>query len=161
MVFVTLAGDAIAVDDAAWSAFTAQVRGDVVIGSDVGFEETRRVWNATIDRRPGAIVRCAGAADVLASVRFAREQDLLVSVRGGGHNVAGRAVADGALMVDLSAMRGVRVDPLTHTDYVAAGVVVARSHIPAADVAVVDHQPLAITGVVVALGDPTRMGSPD
>ena len=86
--FVTLAGDAIAVDDAAWSVFTAQVRGDVVIGGDVGFDQARQVWNAVIDRRPGAVVRCAGAADVVASVRFARERDLLVSVRGGGHNVA-------------------------------------------------------------------------
>ena len=121
MDFVTLAGDAIAVDDAAWSAFTAQVRGDVVTGGDVGFDEARRVWNAMIDRRPGAVVRCAGAADVVASVRFAREQDLLVSVRGGGHNVAGRAVAEGALMVDLSAMRGVHVDPALSTVRVAGG----------------------------------------
>ena len=119
--FVTLAGGGVAVDDAAWSAFTAQVRGDVVTSGDVGFDEARRVWNAMIDRRPGAVVRCAGAADVVACVRFARERDLLVSVRGGGHNVAGKAVADGALMVDLSAMRGVQVDPALSTVRVAGG----------------------------------------
>jgi FAD/FMN-containing dehydrogenase len=98
-----------------------QIRGDVVTGRDLGFDEARQVWNAMIDRRPGAVVRCAGSADVVASVRFAREHDLLVSVRGGGHNVAGKAVADGALMVDLSAMRGVHVDPAISTVRVAGG----------------------------------------
>ena len=93
----------------------------MIAPSDVDYDTQRVVWNAMIDRRPGAIVRCAGSADVLASVRFAREHDLLVSVRGGGHNVAGKAVADGALMVDLSAMRAVHVDPALATVRVAGG----------------------------------------
>ncbi len=70
MDFVTLAGDVITVDDSAWSTFTEQVRGDVVTSDDVGFDEARRVWNAMIDRRPGAVVRCAGAADVVACMRL-------------------------------------------------------------------------------------------
>ena len=74
-----------------------------------------------IDRRPAAIVRCAGSADVVASVSFAREHDILVSVRGGGHNVAGKAVADGAFMIDLSAMRAVHVDPARSMVRVAGG----------------------------------------
>jgi FAD/FMN-containing dehydrogenase len=114
------AGDA-SIDEATWAGFLASVRGEVVVPGDDAYDTHRRVWNAMIDRRPGAIVRCAGSADVVASVRFAREHDLLVSVRGGGHNVAGKAVADGALMIDLSAMGSVHVDPALATVRVAGG----------------------------------------
>ena len=75
------------------------------------YDEARRVRNGLIDRRPALIARCSGTADVVAAVNFAREHDLLLSVRGGGHNVAGNAINDGGLVIDLSAMRGVRVDP--------------------------------------------------
>ena len=78
---------------------------------DPGYDEARAVWNAMIDRRPAVIVRPRDVADVVAAVRFARDHDLPVSVRGGGHNVAGHAVGDDSVMLDLSAMRGVRVDP--------------------------------------------------
>src|SRR5262245_428042 len=71
----------------------------------------RAVWNRAIDRRPRLIARCIGTADVVAAVRFARDHGLEIAIRGGGHNVAGTAVCDDGIVIDLSAMRGVRVDP--------------------------------------------------
>jgi FAD/FMN-containing dehydrogenase len=100
----------------------ARFRGHVLEPGDPGYDTARRVDNAMIDRRPALIARCAGVADVLASARFAREQDLVVSVRSGGHNVAGNAVCDGGLMIDLSPMKGVRVDPDARTARAEAGV---------------------------------------
>jgi FAD/FMN-containing dehydrogenase len=99
------------VDEAAVEAFQSSLRGQLLRPESEGYDGTRRIWNAMIDKRPALIVRCAGAADVMRSVDFARDHGLLVSVRGGGHNVAGNAVCDGGLMIDLSAMRGVHVDP--------------------------------------------------
>ena len=75
----------------------------------------RRVWNATVDKRPALIARCSGTADVIRSVDFARENDLLISVRGGGHNFPGNSVCEDGLMIDLSLMTGVRVDPAART----------------------------------------------
>jgi len=116
-----LDGRVASIDDATWSTFTGSLRGQTLTDGDADYDTSRAVWNAMIDRRPGAIVRCAGSADVTTAVRFAREHDLLVTVRGGGHNVAGKAVADGALMIDLSAMRGVHVDPALSSVRVAGG----------------------------------------
>jgi FAD/FMN-containing dehydrogenase len=82
----------------------------VFLPGDAGYGESRTLWNAMIDRRPAAVVRCGGTADVVACVQFARETDVLLSIKGGGHNIAGLAAADGALMLDLSPMRGVWVD---------------------------------------------------
>lgn len=87
------------------------LRGPVLKPGEEAYETSRRLWNGMIDHRPAAIVRCLGTADVVAALRFAREHELPVSVRGGGHNVAGRSVRDGALTLDLSAMRGIDVDP--------------------------------------------------
>jgi len=92
-------------------ALRAQIAGSVLLPSDAGYEEARRVHNGMIDRRPALIVRCHGTADVRAAVRFGREHGLEIAVRGGGHNVAGNAVCDGGIVIDLSAMRGVHVDP--------------------------------------------------
>ena len=89
----------------------AQMAGPVLAPSDPAYEDARRVHNGLIDRRPALVARCHGTADVQATVRFARERGLEIAVRGGGHNVAGNAVCDGGLMIDLSAMRGVHVDP--------------------------------------------------
>lgn len=88
-----------------------RLRGPVFLPGDAGYEESRTVWNAMIDRRPAAVVRCLGKADVIACVQFARENDILLCIKGGGHNIAGLATADGALMLDMSLMRGVWVDP--------------------------------------------------
>jgi FAD/FMN-containing dehydrogenase len=90
----------------------ASVRGMVLCPGQDGYDAARAIPNAMIDRHPAAIVRCAGAADVIASVCFAREHDLVVAVRGGGHSVAGKSVCDGGLMIDLSGMKGIRVDPV-------------------------------------------------
>ncbi len=92
---------------------------------DDGYDEARTVWNAMIDRRPAVIVRPTGAADVITAVNFAREHDLPVSVKGGGHNIAGRAVCDDGLVIDLSTMRSVRVDPEARTARVGPGATLA------------------------------------
>lgn len=98
-----------------------RLRGPVLISGDPGYEDSRTVWNAMIDARPAFIVRCIGAADVIACVQFAREHDLLLCVKGGGHNIAGLATADGALMLDLGLMRGVAVDPQRRVALAQAG----------------------------------------
>ncbi len=99
----------------------ASIRGSVFGPGDAGYHEARAVWNAMIDRRPAVIVRAADTADVVAAVTVARTHGLPVSVRGGAHNVAGHAVGEGALMIDLSAMRDVRVDPERRRAWVAGG----------------------------------------
>jgi len=88
----------------------SHLRGAVVVPSDASYDTLRRVYNACVDRRPAAIVRCSAASDVIRALAFAREADLPLSIRGGGHNVAGRAVCDDGVMIDLSTMRSVRVD---------------------------------------------------
>jgi FAD/FMN-containing dehydrogenase len=100
----------------------ARFRGALLRPGEEGYEEARRVWNGAIDRRPALIARCAGADDVVEAVRFPRERDLPVSVRGGGHAVAGHAVVDGGLMIDLSLMKAVRVDPAAGTARAAGGL---------------------------------------
>jgi hypothetical protein len=100
----------------------SSVRGQTFCPGDLGYDDARTVPNAMIDRRPAIIARCAGAADVLACVRIAREREVLVSVRGGGHSVAGKAVCDGGLMMDLSAMKGMRVDPARRTVHAQTGL---------------------------------------
>jgi hypothetical protein len=104
------------------AAFRTGLRGQALISGDPGYDDARRVWNAMIDRRPGMIVRCAGSADVISAVNLARERGLLVSVKGGGHNVAGTAVCEGGVMIDVSPMKGVRVDPGGRTAWAQSGV---------------------------------------
>src|SRR5216683_3387362 len=88
-----------------------RVRGEVLCPADEGYEVARKVFNAMIDKRPALIARCAGTADVIECVKFAREHNLLVAVRGGGHSVAGLSACDGGLVIDVSATKGMRVDP--------------------------------------------------
>ena len=102
-------------------ALGAEMRGCLLRPGEVGYDDSRRIWNAMIDRRPALIARCRGTADVAAAVRLAREHHLLVAVRGGGHNVAGNAVCDGGLMIDLSAMCAVHVAPRTRRARVQGG----------------------------------------
>jgi FAD/FMN-containing dehydrogenase len=97
------------------------VHGAVLVPADQGYDDARAVWNAMIDRRPAVIVRCRGTADVIAAVAFARRHGLPASVRGGGHNVAGHAVAEAGVMIDLSLMSGVRVDPDLRRAWVEGG----------------------------------------
>jgi FAD/FMN-containing dehydrogenase len=96
-------------------------RGMVVAPDHHGYDAARTVWNGVVDRRPRLIARCCGTADVAAAVRFARERDLEIAVRGGGHNVAGTAVCDGGIVIDLSAMRAVSVNPVDRTCLVQGG----------------------------------------
>ena len=96
-------------------------RGDVIAPNRNGYDEARAVWNGTVDRRPRLIARCSGTADVAAAVRFARARDLEIAVRGGGHNVAGTAVCDDGIVIDLSAMRAVIIDPVDRTARVQGG----------------------------------------
>ncbi|MEU7415064.1 FAD-binding oxidoreductase [Streptomyces antibioticus] len=103
------------VDDTSIQELRGRLGGRVFLPGDEGYDDGRKVFNAMIDRRPALIVRCKGVADVIAAVDFAREASLLVSVRGGGHNVAGHAVCDGGAVIDLSAMKSVRVDPRSRT----------------------------------------------
>lgn len=101
-------------------------RGELLGPDGAGYEEARRVWNASISRFPGLIARCAGVADVIAAVRFARENELLLAVRGGGHSFPGQSVCDGGLVIDLSPMKGIRVDPEARTVRAQAGVLLGE-----------------------------------
>jgi FAD/FMN-containing dehydrogenase len=114
------------IDDAAVNDLRTSFRGEVISPADAGYEDHRRVWNGSIDRRPGLIARCAGVADVRAAVRFGREHGLLVAVRGGGHSFPGLSVCDGGLLIDLGLMKGVRVDPDAGTARAQAGVLLGE-----------------------------------
>jgi len=100
-----------------------QLRGSLVRPGDEDYDAARSVWNGMIDRRPALVVRCAGAADVIAGLRFAREHELVVAVRGGAHNVAGFGTCDDGVVLDLSPMKGIRVDPRSSTTRAQGGVV--------------------------------------
>jgi len=97
------------------------LNGSLIMSDDPAYEKARRNWNALIDKYPGAILRCRGTADVVAGVNFARQNNVLAAVRGGGHNVGGRALCDDGLVIDLSGMRSVFVDPSAHTVRVQGG----------------------------------------
>ena len=109
-------------EEATVQKFADSLRGPLLGPGEDGYDGARKVWNGMIDRRPALIARCAGVADVVAAVRFARTHELLVSVRGGGHNITGNAVCEGGLMIDLSRMKSVRVDPARRTARAEAGL---------------------------------------
>ena len=96
--------------------------GELLLPEGPGYDAARRIWNGAIDRRPACVARCSGVADVVEAVRFARQRDLLVSVRSGGHGVGGHALCDDGLVIDLSGMKGIRVDPAARTVRAEAGV---------------------------------------
>ncbi|MGA7672002.1 MAG: FAD-binding oxidoreductase [Nitrolancea sp.] len=114
--------DAALLDDAALQAFRDQLRGPLLLPEDPDYDAARIVWNAMIDHHPALIARARGAADVMATVNFARDHDLVLSIKGGGHSVSGKAVAEGGLMLDLSLMKGIRVDPNRRTVRAESGV---------------------------------------
>src|SRR6185295_5685767 len=99
----------------------ASLRGQLLLASDAGYEQARKVWNGSFNRRPALIARCAGTADVIQAVNFGRAHELLVSVRGGGHSISGQSVCEGGLMIDLAQMNSVRVDPIARRARVEGG----------------------------------------
>ena len=119
---VTGAGRPMTLPGASIKELAAALRGQLLLDGSAGYDDARHLWNGSIDRHPALIARCAGAADVAAAVRFARAHDLLVAVRGGGHSLSGQSVCDGGLMIDLSPMRSVRVDPISRSARVEPGV---------------------------------------
>jgi FAD/FMN-containing dehydrogenase len=143
----TLDGAAVPIAAADLQAFASGFKGALLTPQDAGYDEVRKIWNAMIDRRPGLIARCTGTADVVQAVRFARQHRLLTSVRGGGHNIAGLAVCEGGLMIDMSLLRGVWVDP-------ARGIGVAQAGCTLGDVdrETQLHGLAAVLGFVSATG---------
>ena len=114
------------IDGGAVDELQTSFRGELVRPDDAGYDEHRKVWNGSIDRRPALIARCAGVADVRAAVRLARAQDLLVAVRGGGHSFPGLSVCDDGMVIDLGLMKGIRVDPEARTARAQAGVLLGE-----------------------------------
>jgi FAD/FMN-containing dehydrogenase len=107
-----------------WAEMTvlqSYLRGGACTQGDPGYDEARTIWNAMIDRHPDIVIRCAGAADVIQAVRFANGHNLEISIRSGGHNIGGNAVGEGGLMIDLSPMKSVRVDPKVRRAWVEPG----------------------------------------
>lgn len=115
-------GGTVTIDESAITDLRASFRGSLIMPGDPGYEEARTIWNAMIQRMPALVARCAGVADVRAAVNFARTHQLLTSVKGGGHNIAGNAVCDRGFQIDLSAMKSVRIDVGSKTAHVEPGV---------------------------------------
>jgi FAD/FMN-containing dehydrogenase len=113
-------------DDRVVRGLGDSLAGEVITPGDPRYEGARRVWNGMVDRRPAVIARCAGELDIVAAMRFAREHGLPVAVRGGGHNVAGNAVCDEGLVIDLSSLKGVEVDAVTRTARAQPGVLLGE-----------------------------------
>ncbi len=118
----TINGDDAFLKTEAVEELRSSLRGQLIDAGSENYNQARSVWNALIDRRPALIARCTGAADVIAAVNFARKQGILTAVRGGGHNIAGAAVCDDGLVIDLSGMKAVRVDPQARTVRAEPGV---------------------------------------
>ena len=116
-----LDGSPIELSDAQLTEFKARLRGELITPRSSHYDDARSLWNAMIDRRPALIARCAGTADVVEAVRFAKEHALLNSVKAGGHNIAGQAICEDGLVIDLSGMNGVWVDPAGRRGRAQAG----------------------------------------
>ena len=119
--FLTVSGVEKAIDETLVDKLGFSLRGRLLRPDDDDYDAVRRVWNGMVDKRPALIAQCAASADVVDVVRFARAHELLVSVRGGGHNIAGKSVCEGGLMIDLSRMNRVSVDPQRRTARVEGG----------------------------------------
>lgn len=114
-------GQMLSIDEAVVEQMGASLRGELLKPGDKGYDQARTIWNAMIDRKPALIARCTGVADVQTAVKFAAEYNLLTAVRGGGHNIAGNAVCDGGLMIDLSLLSSVRINPVARLAHVGPG----------------------------------------
>src|SRR5919201_7005621 len=123
---MTAIAEGLTLEETAVADLAAGLRGEIVGRDHPTYEQHRKIWNGSIDRRPALIARCAGVADVMAAVKFARKHGLRVAVRGGGHSFPGLSVADDAFLIDLSLMKGVRVDPVERTARVQAGVLLGE-----------------------------------
>jgi len=110
------------IDDETIRKFKGSLRGELIQPNDASYDDARKIWNGMIDKRPALIARCTGAVDVINAVNFACANKLLVAVRGGGHNVAGNAVCDGGIVIDLSRMKGIRIDPVRRISRVEPGL---------------------------------------
>jgi FAD/FMN-containing dehydrogenase len=111
-----------ALGDATISELRGTLRGAAVVPGDPEYDTARAVWNGMHDRRPALVVRCAGTADVITAVRFARSQGMTIAVRGGGHSIAGFSTVDDGIVIDLSPMQGMQVDPAARTARAQGGV---------------------------------------
>ena len=121
ILFATTQGSKSKINSAALDEFKAKLRGVIISPDDAEYENTRKVYNGMIDKRPGLIVRCTDVADVIAAVNFSRENNLLLSVRGGGHNAGGLGICDDGLVIDLSLIKNIRVDKAAKTVRVGGG----------------------------------------
>jgi len=101
----------------------SKIRGQVISPTEPDYNKARTIWNAMINKKPGVIVRCSGVADVITSVNIARDSNLLLAVHGAGHNIAGNSICDGGIMIDLSQMNSVRIDPKSKKAYVEPGAI--------------------------------------
>ncbi|MEX0710076.1 MAG: FAD-binding oxidoreductase [Chloroflexota bacterium] len=135
------------IDDAALGELREGFRGELITPANAGYEEARLVWNASIDRRPAIVARCTGTADVVRAVRFATTRGLEIAVRGGGHSVAGHGTVDGGIVIDLSSMGGVRVDPEARLAWVQGGAVLGQ----------LDHE-AALHGLATTAGTVSHTG---
>ena len=108
-------------DDQPFAAFAGDFRGDLIRPPDAGYDEARRLYNGMIDKQPRLIARCADIADVIRAVNFGRDSGMTIAIRGGGHNGPGLGSVDDGLVIDLSSMKGVRIDPVARTARVGAG----------------------------------------
>ena len=118
----TVTGEGTVLLGAELESLRGRLSGQLLRSGDDGYDSARELWNAMIDHRPALVARCAAAADVVEAMRFARQHDLLISVRGGGHSVAGKSVCEGGLLIDLSLMKGIRIDADARTAHVEPGV---------------------------------------
>ncbi len=121
---ISLSGETSVIPAKAIKAFAATLHGQLVTMSDADYDQARRLWNKMFDERPALIARCSAAADVAKSIQFARERDLLVAVRGGGHSYNGYSTCTGGLVIDLSSIRRVRVDPIAKRARADAGALI-------------------------------------
>jgi FAD/FMN-containing dehydrogenase len=121
-----LSGETVSLSQSDVKDFRASLRGQLLLAQDEGYEQARRLWNGAFDRHPALIARCAGAADVVQAVNFARSHRLLTAVRGGGHSISGQSSCDGGLMIDLSPLKGIRIDPHKTTAIAQSGVLLGE-----------------------------------